>query len=508
MRYENPILRGFHPDPSICRVGADYYLVVSSFEYFPGLPIYHSRDLVNWKQIGNCIQRAEEFPLLDARDSGGVWAPTIRWDRGVFYVTATLAGHGNFLVTAKAPGDRWSLPTWLPEVGGIDPSLFFEDGRAYYCTNESLDGEEMISMQEIDPARGCVIGQRRALWRGMGAHFLEAPHVYHIGDWYYLLAAEGGTFFTHMATIARSASLWGPYEGCPENPILTNMCDPSWQVQCAGHADLVEDPDGNWWMVHLGIRLARRTMTHLGRETFLTPVRWRDGWPVCGWNRRAALCCEGPLKAVQKPLAPFVADIASMAWEPEWVFLRQPDWSCYRRNGDALALRPTPQSLRDATPTFAAVRPLDFACRVETSFDFAPEHCGDEAGLAIRLDGQFHITCTAGLAGQERMLTLTIQAEQIRHTVAKAALPDGQICLRMTAAKETYHFEYAEEDGTFHSLGNASTRFVATELSGRCFTGTVIGLYATCAQPTQARMLVRSFQMTPLQATEDGGKTK
>lgn len=496
MQYENPILRGFHPDPSICRVGSDYYLVVSSFEYFPGIPVYHSGDLVNWNHIGNCLQRAEEFPLLPVGDSGGVWAPTIRWHDGLFYVTATLEGYGNFIVTAEDPAGVWSAPVWLPEIGGIDPSLYFEDGHAYYCTNDRLDGTEMISMQEIDPATGRIIGERRALWSGTDAHFLEAPHVYRIGEWYYLLVAQGGTFFTHMANIARSRSLWGPYEACPHNPILTNMCDPTWQVQCSGHADLFEDAQGHWWVVHLGIRLARRTMTHLGRETFLTPVTWADSWPLCGQERKAVLNGDGPLSAPQEPPRPFIADMSRTDWEPEWIFLRRPDMADHRRIPGGMLLRPTRRTLRDQNPTFAALRPMDFDCVTEATFSFVPERPGDEAGLAVRLDRQFHITCTAIFAEGSRILTLAFQAEDVHHIVARLPLPDGDITLRMTADREKYVFDFAAAGGGMQRLGQVSTRFVATEFMGRSFTGTVIGLYTACTEETAAVMHVRSFRMS------------
>lgn len=500
MLYENPILRGFHPDPSICRVGGDYYLVVSSFEYFPGLPIYHSVDLVNWKQIGNCLQRAEEFPLLEVGDSGGVWAPTIRWHGGTFYVTATLEKYGNFIVTAQNPAGAWSSPLWLEEVGGIDPSLYFEDGRAYYCTNESLDGSEMISMQEIDLSSGRIIGQRHALWSGIGAHFLEAPHVYRIDGWYYLLVAEGGTFYTHMATVARSRHLLGPYEGCPHNPILTNMCDPTWDVQCTGHGDLVDDTQGNWWMVHLGTRLARRTMTHLGRETFLTPVVWEDGWPRCGRQGKAVLREQGPLTVCQQPVAPFAADMTRTNWEPEWIFLRRPEMANLRREPGCILLRSTVKTLRDPNPTFAALRPPDFDCVTETIFDFHPEQTGDEAGLAVHLDHQFHITCTViGVSGK-RMLRLALQAEDVRHVIAQRRTPDGQVSLRMRADREKYVFQYRDGRGKWQTLGQASTRFVATEVMGRSFTGTVIGLYAASEKPTGTEMRVRRFSLGPSSA--------
>lgn len=493
MRYDNPILPGFHPDPSICRVGEDFYLVVSSFEYFPGLPIYHSRDLVNWTHIGNCLQRAEEFPLLPVGDSGGVWAPTIRWHEGVFYVTATLEKYGNFIVTATDAAGEWSAPVWLPEIGGIDPSILFDGGRVYYCTNERLDpAQEGISLQEIDPATGRITSKRQMIWSGIGAHFIEAPHIYHIGDWYYLLVAEGGTFFTHMVTAARSRSIWGPYESCPHNPILTNMCDPAWQVQCAGHGDLVEDTQGNWWMVHLGIRLARRTMTHLGRETFLTPVRWEDGWPHCGDHRRALPSFDAPLCAAQQPRAPFIADMTRDTWEPEWIFLRRPDMADHQRVPGAMLLRPSTRTLAQANPTFAALRPMDFDCVTETAFTFSPLQPGDEAGMAVRLDSRFYITCALT---HPRQLVLTLHADEIHHVIAQLPAPEGALRLRIRADKEQYQFDYAAGEGEFIPLGHVNTRFLSTDLSGRCFTGTVIGLYAQCQEPTEAVMRVTAFSM-------------
>ena len=497
MNYTNPILRGFHPDPSICRVGNDYYLVVSSFEYFPGIPVYHSTDLVNWTQIGNCVTHADEFHLEKVGDSGGIWAPTIRRNDGVFYVTATLDGYGNFIITAEDPSGPWSSPVWVREVGGIDPSLYFEDGHAYYYTNESLNGGDGISLEEIDPKTGKVIGSRYTLWSGIGARFTEAPHLYKIGDWYYLMAAEGGTFFNHMENIARSRNLLGPYESCPDNPILTNMCDPSWQVQCSGHADLFEDAQGNWWAVHLGIRLSRRTMTHLGRETFLTPVTWKDGWPMCGHMRHTVLNETGPLSANQKPLPVFQADLSRTDWEPEWIFLRKPDMSKFLRREGEILLYPSADTLKDKLPTYAAVRPLDFECEVECSFDYDAHRQGSEAGLAIRLDMNFHIVCTVGTHKNGRFLHIILQAEDIRHEVANIPIPAGTVTLLLTADKLKYMFSYSIDESEPAAIGQVSTRFVATELSGRCFTGTVMGLYTASQDEPDTPMIVRSFTMRP-----------
>ena len=495
MRYNNPIIRGFHPDPSVCRIGKDYYLVVSSFEYFPGIPVYHSTDLVNWTQIGNCVQRTDGFSFDGMKDSGGIWAPTIRFHDGYFYVTATFDGCGNFIVKTTDPAGEWSDPVWVKGVGGIDPSLFFEDGHVYYCTNDSLDAGNMISMQEIDISTGAIIGERRALWRGTGGGYLEAPHIYHIGDWYYLLTAEGGTFFTHMATIARSRSIWGPYESCPDNPILTNMFDTTRQVQCSGHADMFEDADGNWWAVHLGTRLARRTMTHLGRETFLTPVAWNNGWPMCGHARKTVIAEEAPGCGIQEPVKPFVADFSKKHWEPDWIFLRSPDMSRYQRGNGKLILTPSQDTMNAKSPTFAAVRQMDFECVTETSFDFDCKNVGDEAGLAVRLDSSFHITCVCGYDSNGRCLKLELQAEDICHQVAKLYITGGRVTLRVEADKEKYSFYYSVDGSSLKYLSSVSTRFVSTEIVGRCFTGTVIGLYAASISSSDSRMTVYDFSM-------------
>ena len=244
MQYQNPILPGFHPDPSICRVGDDFYLVTSSFEYFPGLPIYHSRDLVHWEQIGHCLTRDSQVHLVTgAPNCLNIYAPTIRYHDGLFYVIVTNVtgdNHGNFIITAKDPAGEWSDPIALP-FPGIDPSLFFdEDGKVYYL---GTDGG--IYLSEMDITTGAAIGETHRLWQGT-ANNPEGPHLYKIDGMYYLLLAQGGTELCHMAVLARSESILGPYEPCPHNPILTNIGQ-SLPIKAAGHADLVEDADGNWW---------------------------------------------------------------------------------------------------------------------------------------------------------------------------------------------------------------------------------------------------------------------
>lgn len=486
MKYRNPIIKGFHPDPSICRVGEDYYLVNSSFEYFPGIPIYHSRDLVNWRQIGNCISRPDQFSLKQASNSGGIWAPTIRYENGRFYVTATLEKQGNFIVSAVDPTEEWSKPIWVP-VGGIDPSLYFEDGKAYYCTNQSTcQGKEEITLEEIDITDGSLKTPMTPIWSGTGGGHLESPHIYHKDGWYYLMAAEGGTFFGHMVTIARGKSVWGPYESYKYNPILTNRHDTIKEVQCSGHGDLIEDHRGNWWMVHLAIRLARRTMSHLGRETFLTPVVWKDGWPCVGENNMETIEREGPLWEKQTINEAWSTDFRSEKWELPWLFVRERKDVLFKRGNGILKLYPSVPSAFQLGDGFAAVRQPDFDCRIETELQFEPKQPGDEAGLALYLESGIHYRFGKKKTLQGDVLVLEKTVEDFRQTACAIPMGNGKLWLKIEGSKEQYKFYYALNGSDFTLAAAASTRFLSCEVAGKCFTGTVVGVYARAETATEA----------------------
>ena len=248
MTYENPILPGFYPDPSICRVGEDYYLVNSSFEFFPGVPLWHSRDLLHWEQLGYVLTRESQLPLVDCRTSGGIFAPTIRYHDGRFYmITTNVTGGGNFFVWTDDIRGEWSGPIWIDHQG-IDPSLFWDaDGKVYYTgTHTDENGNNCIGQFEIDLETGAKLSETKCIWYGTGGKCPEGPHMYRIGNWYYLMIAEGGTEYGHMETIARSRSVWGPFESCPHNPILTHRNAHRVEFQALGHADLVETPEGKW----------------------------------------------------------------------------------------------------------------------------------------------------------------------------------------------------------------------------------------------------------------------
>ncbi|MEL6537094.1 MAG: glycoside hydrolase family 43 protein, partial [Bacteroidota bacterium] len=265
--YRNPIIPGFYSDPTICRVGKDYYLSTSTFEYFPGMPIFHSRDLVNWQQIGHGIHYAGQ-----CEDGLNIFASTFRYHEGTFYLITTNVGHGgNFFITATKPHGPWSEPIWI-DVGGIDPDLFFDDdGRAYVISST-------FELTEIDLTTGQLLGEKRKVWNGTGGRYPEAPHLYKKDGFYYLMASEGGTEEAHMVTIARSHSIWGPYIDNPANPIVAhaNVAGMGQPIQGTGHGDLIQAHDGNWWMVVHGYRSVAGYPPHhtLGRETCLVPVSW------------------------------------------------------------------------------------------------------------------------------------------------------------------------------------------------------------------------------------------
>ena len=233
---QNPIISGFSPDPSVVAVGEDYYLVNSTFHYFPGVPVYHSRDLLNWQQIGNVLDRPSQLPLEQATASLGIYAPTIRYHDGTFYmITTNVGGGGNFMVTAGNPAGPWSDPVWL-EQQGIDPSLYFEDGKCYMVSNP----DNTITLCEIDPLTGATLSPGKALWKGTGGRFPEGPHIYKKDGWYYLLISEGGTELAHKLTVARSRHIYGPYEANPANPIFTHcsLAAQESNIQGTGHGDM------------------------------------------------------------------------------------------------------------------------------------------------------------------------------------------------------------------------------------------------------------------------------
>lgn len=498
----NPILPGFHPDPSICRVGRDYYLVTSSFEYAPGVPIFHSRDLVNWRQIGHCLTRPSQLRLSDARPSGGIFAPTLRHHAGMFYVVTTNVTVGrNFYVSAADPSGPWSDPVWV-EQGGIDPSLCFDDGRVYlastYQSRQQVPSEVGlgdfdwgIQQSEIDIATGRTLVPPRPIWSGTGGKYPEAPHLYRIGATYYLLIAEGGTEYGHMATIARSASPWGPWEPCPRNPILSHRSHHS-PVQGVGHADLIEAHDGSWWAVCLGFRpRGYPPCYHLGRETFLAPVRWDgEGWPIIGDDGRLRSTMRAPdLEPHPWPAAPERDDFDAPRLGLAWNFVGAPSpgcWSLEERPG-ALLLRGARSRLEDGPP-FAWIgrRQQHLTCEIETSLDFTPEGEGDEAGLTVWANPRHHYDLYLASVEGEARVCARCRIGGLVTVVASQAAGAGAVRLSVTADADRYDFGFATGDGARISLATSETRYLSTEVAGG-FTGVFFGLYSAAGQASGIR---------------------
>lgn len=283
---ETPVIPGFFPDPTVCRVGDDYYLATSSFEYFPGAPIFHSTDLVQWTQIGNILATPEHMVAGEARPSGGIWAGTLRHHEGLFYFITTNTYDleaGQMILTATDPAGPWSAPIHVPGACGIDPDIAWDDDGTCLITWHKFDwthGGQAVLQARVDTSTGDLLGPPYEVWQGSGLPAAEGPHLYRIGEWWYLTLAEGGTEKGHCVTVARSRQAQGPYEGCPSNPILTSRSTFT-PVQCTGHADLVTTPDGGWAAVYLGNRPRGGTPGYhvLGRETLLAGVDWVDGWP-------------------------------------------------------------------------------------------------------------------------------------------------------------------------------------------------------------------------------------
>ena len=483
MQYQNPILPGFHPDPSICRVGDDFYLVTSSFEYFPGLPIYHSRDLVHWEQIGHCLTRDSQVHLVTgAPNCLNIYAPTIRYHDGLFYVIVTNVtgdNHGNFIITAKDPAGEWSDPIALP-FPGIDPSLFFdEDGKVYYL---GTDGG--IYLSEMDITTGAAIGETDRLWQGT-ANNPEGPHLYKTDGMYYLLLAQGGTELCHMAVLARSESILGPYEPCPHNPILTNIGQ-SLPIKAAGHADLVEDADGNWWAVCLGIRpLAYPFRHNLGRETMLVPAKWENGWLYAGEN--GAVLPEFTVAHAPKawaasgyvPGSAVTDEFQGETLHPMWNLIYNPVPGLVQCTGNGLELHGNGVSLwEDAPKAWLGRRQEHFCCTAETELAFVPGQEGEEAGLTVYMNPGHHYEIARTMRDGVDCIILRRRIGALCAVEKAVPCHGGTVTLRLSCDRYWYRFAFAEDGGAMQEIGAGETQYLTTEAGG-CFTGNYIALYAS-----------------------------
>jgi xylan 1,4-beta-xylosidase len=513
--YTNPILSGFYPDPSICRAGDDYYLVCSTFAYFPGIPVFHSKDLVNWKLTGHVIDRKEQMDLKGLGVSKGIFAPTIRYYKGIFYLTCTVVdGGGNFIVTAKDPAGPWSQPVWLPEVKGIDPSLFFdEDGKACIVYNSVAPddrplykGHRTIRMKAFDPVQLQSYGEEIILVNGgtdlsKKPIWIEGPHLYKKNDYYFLIAAEGGTGYDHSVVAFRSRSIKGPFIPYEGNPILTHRSQQSinpFPISSTGHADLVETAGGGWQAVFLGCRPYAEDHYNTGRESFLVPVTWKDDWPLLNEGfpevqYRYPLPLPEQKQNVDKKYSgnfSYREDFEEGGLNMEWMFLRTPDekwWGLSDKKGFlSLKLRPETCS-GNGNPSFLARRQQHLHCAVGTSMLFNPAASNEKAGLAVfQNEDHFYFLCQsmrADLAVIELYSSVLIPRDpsrmQLEALQTIALHSDQQLCLKIEALKDHYAFSYRINEEEWKLLaGNMDARFLSTCTAGG-FVGCTFALYAT-----------------------------
>jgi xylan 1,4-beta-xylosidase len=492
LKFSNPVIRGFNPDPSVCRVGDDFYLVTSSFEFFPGVPIYHSRDLIHWNLIGNCLTRPSQLPLERADDSGGIYAPTIRHHNGRYYMTTTNVSHGgNFIVWASQPAGPWSDPIWI-EQKGIDPSLWFDDdGKVYFTSNGTRWAPERgIYQCEIDITTGARLSETRLIWRGTGGSYPEAPHLFRRGGYYYLVIAEGGTEACHMVTIARSHHPYGPFEPCPRNPILSNRSLES-PIQNTGHADLFTDQHGRWWAVFLAVR-PHQGVHHLGRETCLAAVEWdSEAWPIINGGQRITLVGEGPVPMAADAGRPRLGSPATVdgfggnELAPDWVHLRTPALQNYQLKSDVLTLRPAVHNLNvTGSPTAIFRRQLEFELDMSVVIDFVPLQRGQEAGVAIyRSTRHYAQLCVTSHGHGRQILFRRRIGSMVEERLAD--LPAGPILLAVTADQGGYTFSWgngglAPGRRELAVIGGHESRYLSSEVAGG-YIGVMPGLYAAAA---------------------------
>lgn len=507
-QYLNPIFSGFYPDPSICRKGNDYYLVHSSFSYYPGVPIHHSTDLVNWTQIGHVLNRPSQLKVDSIRLSGGIYAPAIEYNKynDTFYmITTCVDGIGNFIVKTKDPmlGD-WSDPIPLPNVGGIDPSLFFdEDGKGYIVHNDApegtpeWEGHRAIWIHDFDVETDKTFGERKVILdagvdRSTKPIWIEGPHIYKVNGKYLLMAAEGGTSVNHTEVILSADNVKGPYTPNKNNPILSQkgMPEPRLDiVTSVGHADLIDTPEGDWYAVFLGCRPYKGNHYNTGRETFLLPVRWENGFPII-------LDKDVPVPTVvdKKGLKPqenfftgnftWIDQFDSDKLDLKWMFIRNPRGDWWKLGSNSLTLDLLDKNIYEIdNPAFIGRRQQHLAFEAKTEMTFMPQNEHELAGVVCYQKETNNIVFGKTLEDGNVVLVVT-QTQNNEKSTISYTIPDkyklAPITLKVLAKTDAYSFSASFDKGaTWHAVAeNIDATFLSTESAGG-FTGVMLGMYAT-----------------------------
>lgn len=508
--FYNPILPGWYSDPSVCTNGeGDYFLATSTFTYFPGVPLFHSRDLVNWKQVGHVLNRPSQLVNMQGQHvSGGIFAPAIEYNphNKTYYMVTTNVGAGNFFVKTQDPFGEWSEPIRLPEVGGIDPSFFFDDdGRAYIVNNDDApdnkpeySGHRTIRIQEFDVKTDKTIGPRKILVN-KGAIpedkpiWIEGPHMYKINGKYFLMSAEGGTSIHHSEVIFRGESPMGEFKPWKNNPILTqrhldgNRPNP---ITCAGHADLIQTKEGDWWAVLLACRPIDNKFENLGRETFLMPVKWsEDGYPyMTQGNDLIPMISkrDGVRRGADVTFGNFEVneEFNNPALDMTWMTLRDPATELYslKETPGYLTLKCADVSTTEKkTPAFVCRRIQHHNFETTTRMLFNPSDDMEAAGLVLFKDEKHQYFLAVDKNGKEKSVTLykTGDSGNVKLTGKPIAKKAKKIDLKVVSKGVSFDFYYAVDGGKWNLLAdNIDARYLSTAVAGG-FTGTTIGLYAT-----------------------------
>ncbi|MGA7147839.1 MAG: glycoside hydrolase family 43 protein [Microbacterium sp.] len=469
-----PVISGFHPDPTICRVGEDFYLATSSFEYFPGAPIFHSRDLVSWRQIGNILTTRTQFRRGIVGPSTGIYGSTLRHHDGRFWFITTNVSDfdsGQVIVHAVDPAGPWSEPIFVPEAIGIDPDLCWDEDGVCYLTWHELDfvvGGQGIRQAPIDLTTGRLLEPHYPVWQGSGMSMAEGPHLYRHGDLWYMVLAEGGTERGHCVTVARGPSPRGPFESCPSNPIFTHRSTVH-PVQSVGHADLIQRPDGSWAAVYLGTRPRGSTPGYhvLGRETFLAAIDWVDGWP----------CFDESAYELPAPDTAFVDDFSDASLHPRWVVA----------GGDPALVMSTHAA--GGLAFAASADPSDFLCTRVRDFWWSADATVQHAGVwGLRLDDRHW--CALSL--EDGAVRGLVRIGDIAQEVGCVRVPDPAVTLRITTVPPgtaPVPFGYAGPDdvvlsvvldGVDTEIARLDGRYFSTEVASG-FTGRMLALGSTRA---------------------------
>lgn len=518
--FYNPILQGCYPDPSITRKGDDYYLVCSSFAMFPGVPIFHSKDLVNWTQIGHVLDRTTQLDVSNTGISMGVYAPAIVYNKNndTFYMitTAVANGLGNFVVKTKDPMKGWGDPIKLA-FDGIDPSLFFDDdGKGYVVHNDAPDpgkelysGHRVIKVWDYDVENDKVVpGSSKIIVDGgvditKKPIWIEAPHIYKKDGRYYLMCAEGGTAGWHSEVIFTSDNPRGPYTPAPSNPILTQRYLPNDRpnkVDWAGHADLVLGPDNKYYGVFLAIRPNEKGRVNTGRETFILPVDWTGTYPVF---ENGLIPMEPKLKVpngVQNKTGKdgffpngnftYKEDFTAEQLDFRWIGLRGPREAFMTNVKNGVRITPFESNIKERKPTSTLFyRQQHNAFSFTTTMQYKPESDKDLAGITCLQSEAFNYVF--GITRKDKEYVLVLQrnerkgrdSREVTSTILGTAKVDvaNPLQLRVEAKGDDYSFSYAGADGQFKNVGGTvSGDILSTDVAGG-FTGALIGLYATSA---------------------------